>query len=456
MKKIIGIIGIAAVLASSMFAAEVKAKVRLTGSIIDYSEADKYNFRIYKDKDDSTKDLLTVMGTRAKFMTLDTHQAENWNPIFDISVSTDVAGAGFKFYNTSGTWEYGTPAFYVNDGKWNVWFKPFDNFKVTMGNFDICLNQEQIDWANEHTGLGGDGYVFEYAMGDFTFDFIMNTGWGKSWIYAPYTMNDFGTTDKKNYSLMGTNRLSETSVKGAYKSPVGTISASVTYKGTDTVDVVTTDGKKSVTAAKFIDYFKVAAGWNVGNLFGDNITGFVNAWTTINTKKFTSGWKNYSAYGLTDFSYDSTITGLDKIGAEVYAQMTMDAFKFQIFVPFELNMMPVTDLTINPAQDSAIPLYKLFTNYIVAKATYSMSNGVSPYVYVKFSPWAGATHDFDYAGVTFKNSYAKPSIQVKPGVTGKFGICEYEVAVDSTITLGGDPTVQAFTFKVPVTLTVQF
>src|SRR5574344_1041174 len=457
MKKIIGIIGIAAVLASSMFAAEVKAKVKITGAIIDYTEADKYNWGDGTGIKDSV-----VFGTRAKFITLDTHKQANSDSIFNMSVSTDVAGAGFKFYNGNDN------SAIITDTAWNIWFKPFDNFKVTMGNYDIKLNCEQIYWWHTNTGLGGDGYVFEYTMGDFTFDFIMNTGWGASWIYAPITMN----TDKifdislmndveknvvKKASLVGVNRLSETSVKGAYKSPVGTISASVTYKGTDTVDVVTTDGTKegTVTAAKFKDNFKVAAGWNVGNLFGDNITGFVNAWTTIDTVKFTSGWKNYSAYGLTDFTYDSTITGLEKIGAEVYAQMTMDAFKFQIFVPFELNMMPVPDLTDDPLK-APLGLYDLFTNYIVAKATYSMSNGVSPYVYVKLSPWAGGKYKLKTGSIDTFISYARPSIQVKPGVTGKFGICEYEVAVDSTITLGGDPTVQAFTFKVPVTLTVQF
>src|SRR5574344_1236712 len=254
MKKIIGIIGIAAVLASSMFAAEVKAKVKITGAIIDYTEADKYNWGDGTGIKDSV-----VFGTRAKFITLDTHKQANSDSIFNMSVSTDVAGAGFKFYNGNDN------SAIITDTAWNIWFKPFDNFKVTMGNYDIKLNCEQIYWWHTNTGLGGDGYVFEYTMGDFTFDFIMNTGWNASWIYAPITMNNVGKTEEK-YSLIGTNRLSETSVKGAYKSPVGTISASVTYKGTGTVKLM----YDTVEATAFTDSFKLAAGWNFEKLFGDN------------------------------------------------------------------------------------------------------------------------------------------------------------------------------------------
>src|SRR5574344_295275 len=445
MKKILGIIGIAAVLASSMFAAEVKAKVKITGAIIDYTEADKYNWGDGTGIKDSV-----VFGTRAKFMTLDTHKQANSDSIFNMSVSTDVAGAGFKFYNGNDN------SAIITDTAWNIWFKPFDNFKVTMGNYDIKLNCEQIYWWHTNTGLGGDGYVFEYTMGDFTFDFIMNTTWNGSWIYAPYTMADYA--NNKVWSLMGVNRMSETSIKGAYKSPVGTISASVTYKGTGTVKLM----YDTVEATAFTDSFKVAAGWNVGNLFGDNFTGFVNAWTTLDTVNVIRGWKNIDGYA--DKQISDTALAM-KVGVELYAQMTMDAFKFQVFVPVVVNMMPVTDFTINPAQDSAIPLYDILPNQfanssncneVSVKATYSMSNGVSPYVLVAVAPFRGATPEFNYAGVTFINSYPTPLINCKPGVTGKFGICSYEVAVDSTITLGGDPTVQAFTFSVPVTLTVEF
>ncbi len=445
MKKIIGIIGIAAVLASSMFAAEISAKVRLTGSIVSY-DAVTYNLSSLGGVQEAT-----VQGSKTSLMTLDTHGAESWNPLMQLSVSTDVAGAGFKFYNGNND-----DKSIVTDTAWNIWFKPFDNFKVTMGNYDICLNQEQIDWCNGHTGLGGDGFVFEYAMGDLTLTAFLNTGWGKAWVYAPVDMTTDEVTEA-NVLLVGKNRISETSVKGAFNSPVGTISASVTYNGTNRVPLEYAIDGKTYKPEVFTDYFKLAAGWNFGNLFGDNISGFVNAWTTVDTVAVTRGWRNYSSIGLNDYAMASVYTGLNKVGAEVYAAMKVDAFNFQVFVPFELNLLPKKDLRNDPYA-APIALYDLFTNYIVLKATYSMSNGVSPYLYVKINPWAGNTVTVKYSSqnIEYEDSYASPSIQVKPGLTGSFGVCGYEIAFDSTITLGNDPRIPTFKFSVPVYLTVNF
>ena len=72
MKKIVGILAAAAI-ATSVFAADVSAKVQLEGNL----------FKFNADKSISAFDIGKP-------------SAQTWNPIFDLAVSNDKAGAKFR------------------------------------------------------------------------------------------------------------------------------------------------------------------------------------------------------------------------------------------------------------------------------------------------------------------------------------------------------------------------
>ena len=118
MKKIVGILSAAAVLAASVFAADVSAKVKLTGSLLNYAD------------DDFTA------------LKLNNHAAHGWEPLMSMGVSTDNAGATVKIKNLN-EWGSGEG---LTDTSWNIWFKAFDLVKVNMGQISGSLNQETIDY----------------------------------------------------------------------------------------------------------------------------------------------------------------------------------------------------------------------------------------------------------------------------------------------------------------------
>ena len=129
MKKIVGIIGAAAVLVSSIFAADVAAATKINGSLFSYDAAK--TFSMFKEGNDS-------------------HDYANPNITF--SISDDKAGATVKL-----TTDGDDTA--VKMTTQTIWFQPIDALKITLGNHDVALNKEQIDWTESVTGLGGNGYL---------------------------------------------------------------------------------------------------------------------------------------------------------------------------------------------------------------------------------------------------------------------------------------------------------
>ena len=160
MKKIVGILAVAA-MATSMFAADVSAKVRLEGSLFKYDAGTK--------------------GISA--MEIEHAANQNWNPVISLSTSGDVAGAEVSFYN--GTFQScgGWNSFYTVGAKvWKIWFSPIDGLKVKLGSLDASLNQEMIDWSNTKSGCDSQGYGLSYAKDAIAFDVFLMGGWDKAWM----------------------------------------------------------------------------------------------------------------------------------------------------------------------------------------------------------------------------------------------------------------------------------
>ena len=142
MKKIVGILAAAAV-AASAFAADVSAATKLSGSLFSYN-ADK-TFGMFTERNDS-------------------HDYAQPNMTF--SVSDDRVGATVKLTTNN----YGGDSNGVVLTTQTIWFKPFDVLKVTVGNFDVALNKETIDYTESKTALGGNGFLASVNVEGFGLD----------------------------------------------------------------------------------------------------------------------------------------------------------------------------------------------------------------------------------------------------------------------------------------------
>lgn len=129
MKKIIAM-GAAVALAASMFAAEVAGNLKLNGKFANF---DGDNFTLLHAPD---------------------VESNPWgNQTLKLSVNADIAGAGVDFLNRKNE---------VIGANWNIWFKPADMVKLTVGNLGgYELNSETINYTNlvNNPGWGYAGEV---------------------------------------------------------------------------------------------------------------------------------------------------------------------------------------------------------------------------------------------------------------------------------------------------------
>ena len=135
MKKIVGILAVAA-MATSMFAADVAGNLKLNGKLANF---DGDNFTLLHAPD---------------------VESNPWgNQTLKLSVNADIAGAGVDFLNRKNE---------VIGANWNIWFKPADMVKVTVGNLGgYELNSETIDWTNLVNNAGW-GYAGEVNVDAFS------------------------------------------------------------------------------------------------------------------------------------------------------------------------------------------------------------------------------------------------------------------------------------------------
>ncbi len=124
MKKIVGILGAAVMLASSVFAADMAAKVYMTGDLASGDADNGVNFFKLNAQDQKDADALVV------------------------SANGDKAGANFQFwYKYDGS---GSANLVVRSTK--LWFKPIDMVKITIGDVEGGGYTEQIHWWQAATG----------------------------------------------------------------------------------------------------------------------------------------------------------------------------------------------------------------------------------------------------------------------------------------------------------------
>ena len=229
MKKIVGILAAAAVFATSVFAADISAKVELDGKLFNY---------------DGTSKTVSALN-------VDKPAAQHWNAVFSASVSGDNAGASFIVMSgadeTFGGWNTGKELAGKN---WQIWMSPVDGLKFTIGANAANLNQEQITWSGTTLKTEADGFGVNYSVAGLSFDLLFTPGLNKNW---------FEKADG------GDAAIGRTTFKAAYGADFGTIG--LLYVGDKSFDSNT-----------------IAIGYS--NNFGP-VFAFLNAGATINKDSYT-------------------------------------------------------------------------------------------------------------------------------------------------------------------------
>ena len=303
MKKIVGIIA-AVAMAASVFAADVSAKVEILGRLFNYDG-------------DNIGSLAIAEGNR------------NWNPVFQMQVSGDKAGAKVAFNDKKSGGE-------VKSINYSIWFKPADILKFNIGEFATELNQEKIDWCQTETKIEGNGVALNIASNGLTFDLFFNTGWTDgNWDQVTDTnpVHYWMKKDKDQKAVVG-----ETYFKFGYAADFGSITAYFDAQNT----------------FKLLEF-----GAGYANTFG-SVNMFVNALATINTD-------NDDSFG--------------RFRGELFASTNVDAFGISAFIageyqgknPAGLSWWRIADNTQKPEKALVGASLKL---------TYGL-DGFTPYLYIK-------------------------------------------------------------------------
>ena len=140
MKKIVGILSAAAVLAASVFAADVSASAGLSSTLF---ESD-------------TDGKVVVLGSLAN------KQTAAHATLFSLQYSSDVAGGGVKYWGKDNRLEFGA---------FNVWFKPMEGLKLSFMENELGLFGDKYKgWEAHAVAKVGKGYGVEYSISGLTFN----------------------------------------------------------------------------------------------------------------------------------------------------------------------------------------------------------------------------------------------------------------------------------------------
>ena len=321
MKKIVGIIG-AALLASSIFAVDFSAGVRMQGSLFQYNN-------------DKNEKGLTFFEEH--------HENQFYHVPFSFSVSGDKAGGQFKMSDVKDKT--------MTSDAWAVWFKPVDMLKITVGRWSTNLNQEHIGWCNTDSGIESDGYALSLNTAGFGWDLFLAAKNG-AWI---------SKDDGKDVVVR------ELYTKVQYGADFGTINAFFNAMNT------------------FKD-FRFGAGYNAGSLLPVglwvNVIGFyagekferIRAEADVSTNFGSIGWELFVAggYHMETSTNGNDFTGVEGwhvggtyglsekrafVGAYTKFSIPVDAFGFYVEIKdgdfladdFQINIKPGFNVNVGAA-----------------------------------------------------------------------------------------------------------
>ena len=281
MKKIVGILSAAAVLAASVFAADVSAAIKFNGSLFDVKFAENAKPQFIKVEEPKA-------------------QKGHGQTGIDLNVSTDKAGASLIIGNGYG----GTPT--TSYQGYKLWVKPVDAIKINLGNLDYCLNKESIDYAGCLNGAGDSGLSADITVSGLTINLILNPGINKNWYDGEV--------------------LGNTAVMVKYGADFGTIGAA--WIGAPDTEA---EVKKSfATNTLSVGYSNTFGGVS---MFADAALIITDKLTNVKADAFAKG--NVDAFGYAayvDFDFDVVSSKVSGVQAKAKLTYALDSFTPYLYV----------------------------------------------------------------------------------------------------------------------------
>ena len=422
MKKIVGILAAAAVLATSVFAADVSAKVKLDGNLLNV---------------DGTKEKDGLSAVMIKHNT-----DESWNPVLQMAVSGDNYGASVGFYigkwdaTKMGDWNHG---YGVGLEEWKIWFKPIDVLKFNIGRIDASLNTDSIDYDTRVYNYDEWGYQAELAIDAFTLNLGFHMDQGESWLWqeAVEAKDATGTilTDALGNKIYETKtHVRGLGLKATYAADFGTIIALADFK--DTFETIF-----------------VGAGYN--NQFGD-LRLFVDAgFKSEKNREVTL--KNEYGNALKTLKDGKTVGSTNEDDYEPYKVKFEDAFSVLADVDVKYNKDAFGIEAY--AKLDMIMSYKKPAGFVYDGFKYEKENGTSLFVKTKI------TYAFDPCTVYFyfKDTNLLSSTfasTIKLGANGSVGSATWDVCGQIETGKGGKFNAleagNKVNFSIPVSFAVAF
>ena len=378
MKKIIGILAVAATFASSVFAADFAARAVMEGNIAGGGK-DKVTIWSLSEKEQKDADALVV------------------------SVNGDNAGAQFQMwykYDASGS----AP---LNIRNTNIWFKPIDMLKVTVGDVSVGTYKEMIDWwkvgsgerADAHQPWTWSGYASVEGPG-LSLELTPIAG---LWLNAGVTAKP-GT----NFATIGKDSFEYAAYGAAAKYTFADfpLNAAISWRDAG-------KGKEKI----------LAVGAEYGNHWSDGFYGMLNVRMRFEDVKYEITDKNFVAPGkILQRTWDCGTT-LSAIVFDNYFKYSVAGLSIQLRAPVTIRMVSDMDGKFKASEfgysDPSWMAYELYVSYPIGSVT--------TYLDV----------DNDNA-ITFNDKFVDKVLQmnIKPGVKFNVGACSFDMGVQISLAEG--------------------
>jgi len=454
MKKIVGILAAAALIATSVFAADVSAQVRIAGDIFAYDGT-----TIKTDKDGKK----TAAGS-FKMLRAATQSQPYWTPYITLSTSTDEAGASVLFTTGGdGTTDIGIE-------RSNVWFKPLDFLTIKAGFQEYNMNQETIDWTTISANHADSfGYGILYAQDAIAVNAFLGTG-NNGWLFQD-AVAGYGTTEDPAVA-----QVKDIYVNGSYEADFGKISAMFEFQGkggeyvdatgyswalktpttpaTQTSSAVAAQFEAKAGEAAYVKGFHAqtitfGAGYKntIDNLtFWADVVGTSKAAISDKEKAFIAGdfaqWSKkdenkdksdkqkendyYKQAGLF-FNKDNKSEDIFGLTVDGFVQYDMDALTLKGYVKYEIANFNNKYQNKDGEWKDSLTAYNNMSLGLKFRADYKLDNGITLYGYFgsnnllrkEYKNPDGKIDNWDNYDAVFVST-------IKAGATGSVGILSWE------------------------------
>ena len=378
MKKIIGILAVAATFASSVFAADFAARAVMEGNIAG-GDKDKVTIWSLSEKEQKDADALIV------------------------SVNGDNAGAQFQMwykYDASGS----AP---LNIRNTNIWFKPIDMLKVTVGDVSVGTYKEMIDFwkvgsgerADAHQPWTWSGYASVEGPG-LSLELTPIAG---LWLNAGVTAKpgtSFATIGKDSFEYAAYGAAAK------YTFADFPLSAAISWRDAG-------KGKEKI----------LAVGADYGNNWADGFYGMLNVRMRFEDVKYEITDKNFVEPGkILQRTWDCG-TVLSAIVFDNYFKYSVSGLSIQLRAPVTIRMVSDMDGKFKASEfgysDPSWMAYELYVSYPIGSVT----------------TYLDVEND---NAITFNDKFADKVLQmnIKPGVKFNVGACSLDMGVQISLAEG--------------------